>query len=184
MMATMAVATVIVASIIPVTGFAMITAVIPMALPSIIAIIAMVITIVTRLTIPVIGTHSRARSPADPGTDQLAIATTNLIADGGTTQGTDSATQRRFILVAPLGRCRTTQRTTDGRARQSTVLTGHLFTYDGARDPGHSAAQGGIQIFSGIARSNQQTGNNTTRRTKFIHCHDGRLPVVISLIGG
>ena len=85
-------AAVIVAAIIPVAGFAMVMAVIPMTGSVIIAIIAMGGAAVARLAIPVIGTHRSARSPTDPGTDQLAIATTDLIADGGTTQGSDRTT--------------------------------------------------------------------------------------------
>jgi hypothetical protein len=67
------------------------------------------------------GSDGGATGPTDAGADQLARAATHALADGGAAQGTDGAAEGSFILVAPVGRGRTTGRTPQGGPHQAPV---------------------------------------------------------------
>ena len=89
--------------------------------------IAMPVMVATRATITTT-TQYRPGGSADPGTDQLTILAAHLVADGRATQTTQSATYGRLILLAAMGRCRTTQRPADGGTGQGTGIAAHLLT--------------------------------------------------------
>ena len=95
-------------------------------LPIMAPLIAIAIVAVGRVMVG-IGTNHGPRSPADPGANHLAIAP-HLVADGRATQTTQSATYGRLILLAAMGRCRTTQRPTDGGTGQGAGIAAHLLT--------------------------------------------------------
>ena len=151
-------------------------------LPIMAPLIAIAIVAVGRVMVG-IGTNHGPRSPADPGANHLAIAP-HLVADGRATQGADRTAKRRFILIAMVRRCGAPQGSPDGGSSQCTGLAPHLFPDNSARHPAGGPTNCRIQILSGKCWANQETSNNATCRTKGFDCHDGRLPVVISLIGG
>ena len=96
-------------------------------LPPLVITMTMPVIVATRATITTTTQHGPSGS-ADPGTDQLTILAAHLVADGRATQTTQSATYGRLILLAAMGRCRTTQRPTDGGTGQGTGIAAHLLT--------------------------------------------------------
>lgn len=96
-------------------------------LPPLVITMSMPVMVATRATITATTQHSPGGS-TDPGTDQLTILAAHLVADGRATQTTQSATYGRLILLAAMGRCRTTQRPADGGAGQGAGIAAHLLT--------------------------------------------------------
>jgi hypothetical protein len=96
-------------------------------LPPLVITMTMPVMVATRATITTTTQHGPSGS-ADPGTDQLTILAAHLVADGRATQTTQSATYGRLILLAAMGRCRTTQRPADGGAGQGARIAAHLLT--------------------------------------------------------
>lgn len=96
-------------------------------LPPLVITMTMPVIVATRATITTT-TQYRPSGSADPGTDQLTILAAHLVADGRATQTTQSATYGRLILLAAMGRCRTTQRPTDGGTGQGAGIAAHLLT--------------------------------------------------------
>ena len=96
-------------------------------LPPLVITMTMPVIVATRATITAT-TQYRPGGSADPGTDQLTILAAHLVADGRATQTTQSATYGRLILLAAMGRCRTTQRPADGGAGQGARIAAHLLT--------------------------------------------------------
>lgn len=96
-------------------------------LPPLVITMTMPVIVATRATITTTTQHGPSGS-ADPGTDQLTILAAHLVADGRATQTTQSATYGRLILLAAMGRCRTTQRPADGGAGQGARIAAHLLT--------------------------------------------------------
>ncbi len=97
------------------------------------------------VTIPGPGSDGRATGTTDTGTDQLARAATDALADGSPAQGTDGAAERSFVLVAPIGRGRTTSRPPQGGPHQGAGVATQLLADHGARHPAGSAAENGIE---------------------------------------
>ena len=96
-------------------------------LPPLVITMTMPVMVATRATITTTTQHGPSGS-ADPGPDQLTILAAHLVADGRATQTTQSATYGRLILLAAMGRCRTTQRPADGGAGQGAGIAAHLLT--------------------------------------------------------
>ena len=96
-------------------------------LPPLVITMTMPVIVATRATITATTQHGPSGS-TDPGTDQLTILAAHLVADGRATQTTQSATYGRLILLAAMGRCRTTQRPADGGAGQGARIAAHLLT--------------------------------------------------------
>ena len=159
----------------------MMTILIPI-MPPIIAITMIAIVAVGRVMVGV-GANHGTRSPPDPGANHLAIAP-HLVADGRAPQGAYGTAERCFILIAVVRRCGSPQGTTDGGPGQCTGLAPHPLPDNSAGYTAGRPANCRVQILSGKRWANHDTSNNATCRTKGFGCHDGRLPVVISLIGG
>ena len=96
-------------------------------LPPLVITMTMPVMVATRATITATTQH-RPGGSTYPGTDQLTILAAHLVADGRATQTTQSATYGRLILLAAMGRCRTTQRPADGGAGQGARIAAHLLT--------------------------------------------------------
>ena len=96
-------------------------------LPPLVITMSMPVMVATRATITATTQH-RPGGSTYPGTDQLTILAAHLVADGRATQTTQSATDGRLILLASMGRCRATQRPTDGGTGQGAGIAAHLLT--------------------------------------------------------
>lgn len=145
--------------------------------------IAMIAIVAVRRVMVGVGANHGARCPPDPSANHLAIAP-HLVADGRAPQGAYGPAERCFILIAVVRRRSSPQGTTDGGPGQCPGLAPHLLPDNSTRHPAGGPTNCRIQILSGKRWANQDTSNNATCRTKGFDCNHGRLPVVISLIGG